>query len=363
MIDRFAPRTRSEERARARAIVDLHALRANVGRLASIAAPAGVMLAVKANAYGHGLTEVAKAGLAAGATSLAVLEIPAGLALRAAGVTAPLFAWLHGVDTDFRAGIEADVELGISAPWQLDAITDAGASKPALVHLKLDSGLSRNGATPSEWPALVSAALAAQAAGAVRIRAAWSHLADASVEDDEDALRIFLDAVGTAEALGARFEVKHLAASSAGIRMPQSRFDFVRFGIAAYGISPFDDRSGADLGLRPVMSFEADVTQIIEDGRRLARVAAGYADGVHTAGIGRSNVLLAGTRCQIVSVAVDSMLVDIGNHSVSPGDVATIFGPGDHGEPTAEEWAMWADTVGDEVVTHVAPRVPRVYLG
>ena len=347
----------------ARAVIDLDALRSNVHKLVSIAAPAEVMLAVKANAYGHGLIEVAQAGLTAGATSLAVLEIPAGIALRAAGVTASLFAWLHGVDTDFRSGIEADVELGISAPWQLDAIATAGASKPALVHLKLDSGLSRNGATPDEWPTLINAAMAAEASGAVRIRAAWSHLADASVADDEAALRVFLEAVATAEELGARFEVKHLAASSAGIRMPEARFDFVRFGIAAYGISPFDDRSGADIGLRQVMSLEADVTQLIEDGRRFARIAAGYADGVHTAGIGRSSVLLAGTRCPIVSVAVDSLLVDIGDRPVQPGDVAVIFGPGDSGEPTAEEWAQWADTVGDEVVTHVAARVPRTYLG
>lgn len=353
----------AQSRPATRAVIDLQALQSNVRQLATTAAPANVMLAVKANAYGHGLVPIAQAGLAAGVAGLAVLEIPAGLTLRSAGVTAPLFAWLHGVDTDFRAGIDADVELGISAPWQVEAIVAARASKPAVVHLKLDSGLSRNGATPEDWPALVSAALAAQAAGAVHIRAAWSHLADASVEDDAAALAVFRDAVVTAEKLGAHFEVKHLAASSAGIRMPEARFDFVRFGIAAYGISPFDDRSGADLGLRPVMSLEADVIQIIEDGRRFARVAAGYADGVHTAGIGRSSVLLAGKRCQIVSVAVDSLLVDIGDRSAQQGDVAVIFGPGDRGEPTAEEWALWADTVGDEVVTHVASRVPRTYLG
>jgi alanine racemase len=344
-----------------RAVIDLAALESNVRSLAATAAPAGVMLAVKANAYGHGLVPIAQAGVKAGARSLAVLEIPAGLELRAAGVTAPLFAWLHGADTDFRAGIDADIELGISAPWQLEAITRASASRPARVHLKLDSGLSRNGATPEDWPDLIRAALAAQETGSVHIRAAWSHLADASVEDDEAALALFQSAVTTAERLGARFEVKHLAASSAGIRMPQARFDFVRFGIAAYGISPFDDRSGADLGLRPVMSLHADVIAVLHDGRRVARIAAGYADGVHTAGIGRTSVLLNGVRSPVVAVSVDSTLVDIGDRAIQLGDTAVIFGPGDAGEPTAEEWAAWADTVGDEVVTHVAPRVPRIY--
>jgi alanine racemase len=350
--------------ARVRARIDLAALRANVRRLAGIAAPAAVMLAVKANAYGHGLEQVGRAGLDAGASSLAVLEIPAGLELRAAGVTAGLFAWLHGSDTDFRAGIEADIELGISARWQIDAIEAAGAAGPAIIHLKLDSGLSRNGATPEEWPALIERALAAERAGTVRIRGAWSHLADASVEDDRAALGVFTAAVAVAKGLGARFDVLHLAASSAGIRMPEARFDLVRFGIAAYGISPFEDRSGADLGLRPVMTLTADVDDVIEqDGRRLIRVAAGYADGVHTTGIGRSSVLVGGVRMPVVGVEVDSLLLDgSGAHRpVDRGDATTLFGPGDHGEPTAEEWAEWAGTLGDEIVTHVARRVPRDY--
>jgi alanine racemase len=346
-----------------RAIIDRDALRSNVRSLADTAAPAGVMLAVKANAYGHGLVPIATAGLGSGATSLAVLEIPAGLQLREAGVSAPLFAWLHGTHTDFRAGIEADIQLGISARWQLEAIASCGASRPAVVHLKLDSGLSRNGATPADWPALVEAALALERAGSIRIRAAWSHLADASVEDDEKALAVFREGVSTARRLGARFEVLHLAASSAGIRMPQARFDLVRFGIAAYGISPFDDRSGAELGLRPVMSLCSTVVDVLEDHGRLARVAAGYADGVHTAGIGASSILVGGRRASIVSVDVDSMIVDIADSWVEVGDTAIVFGPGDDGEPTAEEWAGWASTVGDEVVTHVAARVPRIYLG
>ncbi|HEY5222912.1 MAG TPA: alanine racemase [Microbacteriaceae bacterium] len=348
----------------ARAIVDLAALRANVGLLSGSIAPARTMLAVKANAYGHGLIPVATAGLASGASSLAVLEIPAGLELRAAGVTAPLFAWLHGTNTDFRAGIEADIQLGVSAEWQLQAIAAAHAGKPATVHLKLDSGLSRNGATPADWPALVSAALAAERAGIVRVRAAWSHLADASLEDDEAALAVFRDAVAVARSLGARFEVLHLAASSAGIRMPAARFDFVRFGIAAYGISPFDDRSAADLGVRPVMSLQADVVDLVDDPTgTFARLAVGYADGVASSALGGAQVLLGGHRVRVVTLDVDSMLVETGEIVPSVGDSALVFGPGDHGEPTAAEWANWASTIGDEIVTHVAARVPRGYLG
>lgn len=344
-----------------RAVIDLDALRHNVSRLAGIAAPAAVMLAVKADAYGHGLLPIARAGLEAGAQALAVLEIPAGLVLRRAGVRAPLFAWLHGSATDFRAGIEAEIELGISAVWQLEAIEATAADRPAVVHLKLDSGLSRNGATIEQWPELVRAALEAERRGVLRVRGVWSHLADASVHEDEQALAVFTEAVALAEGLGARFEVKHLAASSAGIRMPEARFDYVRFGIAAYGISPFDDRSGADLGLLPVMSLLTDVVAV-DRTAGTARIAAGFADGVHTHVTGAASVQVNGERLRINSVDVDGTTIEA-SPEIGVGDTAVVFGQGARGEPTAEEWAGWAETVGDEIVTHIPARVARSYLG
>ncbi|UAJ78018.1 alanine racemase [Leifsonia sp. ZF2019] len=346
-----------------RAVIDLAALRRNVSHLASIAAPAEVMLAVKADAYGHGLLPIAEAGLEAGATSLAVLEVPAGLVLRRAGVTAPLLAWLHGQDTDWRAAIENDIELGVSAVWQLEGIAAAAADRPAVVHLKVDTGLSRNGATREDWPALVDTALALQERGLLRVRAAWSHLADASLEEDRRALGEFHEAVAEAEARGAVFEILHLAASSAGIRMPEARFDLVRFGIAAYGFSPFDDATGAELGLVPVMRLEAPVTDIHVGGTTRVRIGIGFGDGVPTLGIAKSSVQLAGHRCPVIEVAADSMLVDAGDARVRVGDTAVLFGPGDHGEATAETWADWAETIADEMITGVAARVPRVYVG
>jgi len=345
-----------------RAVIDLAALRHNVAHLTGLIAPAQTMLAVKADAYGHGLLPIADAGLDAGATSLAVLEIPAGLVLRRAGFDVPILAWLHGRDTDWRAGIEADIELGISAVWQLEAIAAAGADRPAVVHLKVDTGLSRNGATREDWPGLIRTALDLQERGVLRIRAAWSHLADASIEDDRAALAEFRDAVAEAESLGARFEVLHLAASSAGIRMPEARFDFVRFGIAAYGFSPFDDTTGAELGLIPVMRLEAPVSEVHVGGTTHARLAIGYGDGVPTLGIAKTSVLLNGRRCPVIEVEVDSMLVDAGPQRVEVGDTAVLFGPGTDGEPTAEQYADWAETIADEMITGVSARVPRIYI-
>jgi alanine racemase len=362
-----------------RALIDLDAFRHNVRTLSSIAAPAETMLAVKADAYGHGMVPLARAALESGAASLAVLDIPAALALREAGITAPIFAWMHDPDARFGEAAEADIDLGISAVWQLDAIAAARASVAPRVHLKIDTGLSRNGATEADWPALVQAALDHDRAGAVRLHAAWSHLADASPGDDAVALAKLRRAVEVAEGLGARFERLHLAASSAGIRMPEARLDLVRFGIAAYGVSPFDDATARDLGLRPVMTLTAPVvstkrvpaghgvsyglTYRTEGESTLALVPLGYADGVPRIASGRASVWIGGRRHPIAGrIAMDQFVVDVGDSPVQPGDEVVVFGEGDRGEPTAEEWAEWAETIGDEIVARIGARVERVYL-
>lgn len=343
-------------------ILDLDAFRHNVRTLAALAAPARCMIAVKANAYGHGMLPFARAAIEGGAEALAVLEVPAALELRAAGVEVPLFAWLHGRDTDFRSAIDAGIELGVSSLTELHRILDAVREDPALVHLKVDTGLHRNGASPEDWPVLVSEARDAELAGRVRIAGLWSHLADASPADDAAALAEFQAAVAVAAGLGVEDPFLHLAASSAGIREPEARFDQVRFGIAAYGISPFDDIDGRGLGLRPVMTFRAPVLAV-EEGR--ATIAAGSADGVPPSVLGASGsgawVLLEGVRREVIDIGIDTLEVDLGDGGARLGDVATLFGTGDDGEPTAEEWAEWAGTVGDEIVARASTRAERVY--
>lgn len=344
----------------ARIEVDLAAFRHNVALLSATVAPSRTMLAVKANAYGHGLVPLAIAALESGADSLAVLEIPAGLELRRAGITAPLFAWLHGPSADFASAVEADIDLGVSALWQIEAIAAAARDRPARIHLKVDTGLHRNGVNPEDWPAVVDAALAAERAGRVEIAAIWSHLADASPEDDAAALAVLQDAVAVAAARGCAPPLLHLAASSAGIRMPEARLGLVRFGIAAYGISPFDDATGRDLGLRPVMSVRGPVTSIA-DGR--AVIPIGSADGVPLPAAGRASVWIGGMRYPLVDVSIDSLAAQVDDARVSVGDEAVLFGAGDDGEPTAEEWAEWSGTIGDEIVARASERLPRVYLG
>jgi len=350
--------------------IDLGAIRENVRALAAIAAPASTMFAVKADGYGLGMLPVARAGLEGGAESLAVLEVSAALALRGEGVESPLFAWLHGADTDFRGAIDAHVDLGVSTVAELIRIADSGADARAQVHLKIDTGLHRNGADPEAWPALVVAARQLEESGTIRIAGLWSHLADASPEDDAAALAEFHSAIAVASALGVPVDGPdrprlHLAASSAGIRMPEARFDIVRFGIAAYGVSPFDDIDGPGLGMRGPVSLYADVIAIHD---RLAILDVGSADGLPPSVLGASGagaeVLLDGRRAQVTAIDVDTITVRVPEGSATAvGSEALVYGPGDAGEPTVEDWATWAGTIGDEILARASRRIPRHYVG
>jgi alanine racemase len=346
--------------------LDLDAFRSNVRALAALVAPARTMLAVKADAYGHGMLPFAVAALESGADSLAVLEVPAALALRDAGIDAQLFAWLHGADTDFGAAVRAGIDLGVSSAVELERVAEAaaGVGRAADIHLKIDTGLHRNGASPEEWPALVSAALAHAAHGRVRIAGLWSHLADASPDDDAQALAEFHAAVAVARALGVPADgteapLLHIAASSAAIRMPEARLDLVRIGIAAYGVSPFEDVDARGLGLRGVMTLRAtghrNTTMDVA-------IDIGSADGFPIPQF-TGEVLLNGERHLVGIVGVNATTVDVEPDypARAPYEV-TVFGPGDSGEPTAEEWAAWAGTIGDEILARASHRIPRVYL-
>lgn len=347
----------------ATAVIDLTAFRHNVRTLTDQVTPASVMLAVKANAYGHGMLQLAPAALDSGATSLAVLDIPAAIALRDAGVTAPLFAWLHGVHTNFAAAWRYDIDIGVSAVWQIESIVASRPERPVRIHLKVDTGLHRNGASEEDWPTLVTAALEAEKSRAVTVHAAWSHLADTSPDDDAEALSRLQAAIRVAEDLGARFPLTHLAASSAGIRMPDARLDLVRFGIAAYGLSPFDDVDGRGLGLTPVMTLLTTVTEV-DPFHGTATIDAGFGDGIAAAALPRAEVLVAGARRTIREINVDTSVIEAredGADAVEVGDEVVVFGGSDSGAPTAEEWATWSDSIGDEIVAQVAARVPREY--
>ncbi|AZK96001.1 MULTISPECIES: alanine racemase [Streptomyces] len=378
--------TRRGLSSRARAEIDLDALRANVTSLRARTGRAALMAVVKSDGYGHGALPCAKAALEAGATWVATATPEEALALRAAGLDAPLMCWLWTPGGPWREGIEAGLDMSVSGMWALAEVTAAAreAGRPARIQLKADTGLGRNGCQPADWAELVAAARAAEAEGAVRVTGVWSHFARADEPGHpsvQQQLDTFGDMLAHAEGEGIDPEVRHIANSPATLTLPASHFDLVRTGIAMYGISPSPEvGTHRELGLRPVMTLSANValvkgvpaghgvsyghTYVTAEETTLGLIPVGYADGIPRHASGRGPVLVAGERHTIAGrVAMDQFVVDLGGRKVQEGAEAVLFGPGDHGEPTAEDWARAADTIAYEIVTRIGQRVPRIHLG
>ncbi|MFE2628828.1 alanine racemase [Streptomyces sp. NPDC059374] len=373
--------------ARARAEIDLAALRANVRTLRGRAPGAALMAVVKADAYGHGALPCARAALEAGATWLGTATPEEALALRAAGIQGVrMMCWLWTPGGPWQEAIEADLDVSVSGMWALREVTAAArrARTPARVQLKADTGLGRGGCQPGDdWAELVREALRAEADGLIRITGLWSHFACAD-EPGHPSIAAQLDRFremsAYAEERGARPEVRHIANSPATLTLPESHFDLVRTGIAVYGISPSPELgSAADLGLRPVMTLSASLALVkqvpgghgvsyghhyVTPGETtLGLVPLGYADGVPRHASGAGPVLVGGKwRTVAGRVAMDQFVVDLGGDEPAAGERAVLFGPGDGGEPTAEDWAQAAGTIAYEVVTRISGRVPRVYV-
>ncbi|MER6676527.1 alanine racemase [Streptomyces sp. NPDC000983] len=374
---------------RARAEIDLAAVRANVRALRARAPHAALMAVVKSDAYGHGALPCARAAVEAGATWLGTATPEEALALRADGRLPDevrVMCWLWTPGGPWREAIEARIDVSVSDMWALDEVTAAAraAGRPARVQLKADTGLGRGGCQPGDdWAAMVGAALAAERAGLLRVTGLWSHFAcaDEPGHPSVDAqLDRFREMVAYAEGQGVRPEVRHIANSPATLTRPDSHFDLVRTGIAVYGVSPSPELgSPADFGLRPAMTLSASVALVkhvpgghgvsyghhyVTPGETtLGLIPVGYADGVPRHASSAGPVLVGGKwRTVAGRVAMDQFVVDLGGDEPEPGERAVLFGPGDGGEPTAEDWAQAAGTIAYEIVTRIGTRVPRVYV-
>ena len=370
--------------ANAEAVVDLAAIAHNVRLLREHAGSAQVMTVVKADGYGHGATQVARAALAAGAAEIGVATIEEALALRRDGITAPVLAWLHPPGTDFAPALQADVALAVSSSRQLRELL--GAAKltgvTADVTVKVDTGLSRNGASPAEFTSMLPALRDAAADQAVRLRAIMSHLAHG--DDPQNPVNdVQSQRLGEMRAeageQGVHFDIAHLSNSPAAMSRPDLAFDMVRTGIAVYGLSPIPERG--DMGLRPAMTLKCPVasvrsvragdgvsynhTWVADRDTTVALLPIGYADGVFRGLSNRMSVLINGRlRRNVGRVCMDQFVVDLGQDAgdVSEGDEAILFGPGTQGEPTAQDWADLLGTIHYEVVTSPRGRVVRTYL-
>ncbi|MGW9595673.1 alanine racemase, partial [Streptomyces chartreusis] len=308
------------------------------------------------------------------------------LVLRAAGLRGMrMMCWLWTPGGPWREAVEADVDVSVSGMWALREVTEAArqAGAPARVHLKADTGLGRGGCQPGDdWAELVREALRAEAEGLLSVTGLWSHFACADEPGHPSIaaqLTRFREMVAYAEGQGARPEVRHIANSPATLTLPDSHFDLVRTGIATYGISPSPELGGpADFGLRPVMTLSASLALVkhvpgghgvsyghhyVTPGETtLGLVPLGYADGIPRHASGAGPVLVGGKwRTVAGRIAMDQFVVDLGGDEPEPGAQAVLFGPGDGGEPTAEDWAQAAGTIAYEIVTRIGTRVPRVY--
>ncbi|MCV7199714.1 alanine racemase [Mycobacterium angelicum] len=367
----------------AEAVVDLDAIAHNVRVLREHAGNAGVMAVVKADGYGHGAVRVAHTALAAGAAELGVATVDEALALRADGITAPVLAWLHPPGLDFAPALLGNVEIAVSSVRQLDEVLDAArrTGRAATVTVKVDTGLNRNGVSPDQYPAMLAALRQAVAEEAIRLRALMSHMVFADKPDDPindlQAAR-FRDLLAQAREQGVSFELAHLSNSSATMTRPDLAFDLVRPGIAVYGLSPVPKLG--DMGLVPAMTVKCAValvksiragegvsyahTWVAPRDTNLALIPVGYADGVVRALGGRLEVLINGRRRPGVGrICMDQFVVDLGPGplDVAEGDEAILFGPGNSGEPTAQDWADLLGTIHYEVVTGPRGRIVRSY--
>lgn len=379
----------------ARAIIDLSALERNLQQLRKYDPNVQAMAIVKANAYGHGGAQIARAALEFGVKWFGVAQLAEARQLREALKGFPearIFTWIFSPDADLESTVKADLDIAVSNPQTLLAIASAArvAGKKARIHLAVDTGMGREGALPENLAPLLSAAQLASADGTVAVSGIWSHLArgdEAGGGEQATArqLAAFEQACEEAEKRGFTGLVRHLSASSGLLWYPQAHFDLARYGIAMYGLTPNPARATTtSLSLTPIMRLEADLisvkklpaghpvsyggTWVAPRDTYIGIVPLGYADGIDRHASGKIWVAANGQKYpQVGRICMDQFMVDLGcgqdgRPPLAPGATVRVWGDGSQGEPTADDWAQAAGTINYTIVTDLNPRVPRVYI-
>lgn len=379
----------------ARAIIDLSALEKNLQQLRKCDPNVQAMAIVKANAYGHGGVQIARAALKLGIKWFGVAQLAEALQLRQALKDFPqarIFTWIFSPDADLETAIKADLDIAVSNPETLLRLAAAARAvgKTARVHLTIDTGMGREGALPDKLSPLLSAAQLASDEGTVEIVGIWSHLARADeAEAGQEAtlrqLSRFGQSCEAAKQRGFTRLLRHLSASSGLLWYPQAHFDLARYGIAMYGLTPNPTRATTSrLQLTPIMRVEADLisvkklpaghpvsyggTWVAPRDTYIGIVPLGYADGIDRHASGKIWVGANGQKYpQVGRICMDQFMVDLGNTPdgqppLKPGDTVRLWGDGSQGEPTADDWAEAADTINYTIVTALNSRVPRIYI-
>ena len=362
--------------------IDLAALRWNAAALRRVAPGAAIAAVVKADGYGHGAVEAARAALEGGAERLCVFAPQEAVALREAGLRAPILALgpLPPAQAELAARLELTVSLRRIEEVEACAEAARAEQRETAVHLNIDGGMQRLGLGAPEALAL---AAAVRERDSLRLEGVYTHLPDAVGADPAPIRETFTRFLETADAIGA--PIRHAAASAALLRFPEMALEMARPGIALYGASPF----GADMqcgdadvqcGLRPALSWRAPLLAVREVAAgesvsygglwtaqrdsRIGVVGVGYADGLRRSLWDRGEMLVRGRRAPITgTVCMDMTMIDLTEiPEAAEGDTATLIGTDGAEQIRATELAERAGTLSYEVLTGIAPRVRRVYI-
>jgi len=360
--------------------ITLHqdAIENNVRVIARVAPSTQMIAVVKGNAYGHGRRLIARSLLDLGTKIFGVSEASEAVQLRREVGSGPrILTWLSTSGQSWADVIGANIEVGAYSVGVLEDIASGGKAK---VHLKVDTGMGRGGATIRDFEVLAKRAAELQKLGRIEVVGVWSHLANADSFDDahtNEQVAIFESALDILGSVGIKPGMRHLAATGGAFWHPQTHYDAVRIGIGLYGMSPNPDKeTAADLGLQAVMELCAPLVLVkrLEAGEPVSYgstwraternwvglVPIGYADGIARAASNRGPVTVNGVRTQIIGrVCMDQFVVDLGvgdrPYGVE-GDTAELIGGKG---PMAEEWASASGTINYEVTTRLASYIPR----
>lgn len=329
----------------------------NLDAVRSRVQPSALMLVMKDDAYGHGIEWSVDAAAAAGVEWYGSYDVRTGVRIRAAlgARSGRVFAWVTSPVHEIELALSEDVDLGVGTEEYLRLViaTAERCGVRARVHLKIDTGLHRSGIRPEHWATAAALAREAERAGSVAVVGVWSHLAEASDAEDDEAHAIFLEAVAAVRATGSAPEALHLTASAASWWRPELRGTLSRVGAFCYGIRSAD---GPELdGIRPISALGAPVLEVHADH---VVVGLGAFDGLPSTLGGAQVGTPAGSR---ELLRIDQTTSDVaGWPEAKIGDEVWILGPGEHGELSATTLAERLDTVGEEIITRLTSRVRRV---
>ncbi len=368
--------------------VNLGALRANATRMRDLALPARFAGVVKANAYGHGMVEVALA-IESIVSQLCVYSLEEAVALRDGGVTAPLLIMGPVQPSDLPAAYETGAAIAL---WDVGSYALALRTiarrrhSPFPVHVKLNTGVARLGLSVADAGQAIEDYLGMPE---LRLQGVFSHLASAEELDSPftlaqlSAFESSLQSVRPVLKSAGRDCVLHIAASAAAMLWPQTRLDMIRVGIALYGLWPsvqtHDAMRESGLTFEPALSLRSPLvaTRQVSAGAPIGYggsyhttqdatigiIPIGYAEGIPRSLSNRASFLVNGRRCPVVGrICMNMTLIDVSNvPDVRPGSVVTLIGEDGGQIVTADDWASWAGTINYEIVARLPSQLPRSY--